>query len=85
MAEPKYTLRRVGATATAQQGIVLANQLRPFFVGAPGPQGPQGISGNTIGGYAVSINGVGNGDLLSFSDGNWINRQQQILTDGGNF
>jgi len=39
MAEPRYTLRRVGATATPAQGIALANQLRPFFVGPAGPPG----------------------------------------------
>ena len=39
MADPKYTLRRVGATATPAQGVALANQLRPFFVGPAGPPG----------------------------------------------
>jgi hypothetical protein len=39
MASPKYTLRRVGATATPAQGVALANQLRPFFRGAPGLSG----------------------------------------------
>lgn len=39
MAERKYTLVRVGATATPAQGITLASQLRPFFVGATGPAG----------------------------------------------
>lgn len=36
MARAKYTLSRVGATATPAQGITLANALRPFFMGAPG-------------------------------------------------
>lgn len=48
MASPKFTLRRVGATASSTAAIVLANQLRPFFVGAPGAAGaagPQGIAG----------------------------------------
>jgi hypothetical protein len=35
MASPRYTLRRVGATATPAQALTLANQLRPFFVGPP--------------------------------------------------
>lgn len=39
MATPKYTLRRVGATATPAQGIALANQLRPFFRGDKGDPG----------------------------------------------
>lgn len=39
MASPKYSLRRVGATATPAQATVLANQLRPFFVGPPGSPG----------------------------------------------
>jgi hypothetical protein len=39
MASPRYTLRRVGATATPAQGITLANQLRPFFVGGAGTGG----------------------------------------------
>lgn len=36
MARAKYTLLRVGATATPAQGITLSNALRPFFMGAPG-------------------------------------------------
>lgn len=36
MADPRYTLRRVGATATAAQAVTLANALRPFFRGDPG-------------------------------------------------
>lgn len=40
MASPKYTLRRVGATATPAQWGVLSNSLRPFFVG------PRGLPGN---------------------------------------
>jgi hypothetical protein len=40
MASPRYTLRRVGATATPAQGITLANQLRPFFVGGGGAGAP---------------------------------------------
>ena len=39
MASPKYTLRRVGATATPAQWGVLANSLRPFYRGNPGASG----------------------------------------------
>lgn len=53
MADPKYTLRRVGATATPQQGITLANQLRPFFVG------PQGAEGDSAYQVAVDAGFVG--------------------------
>lgn len=58
MADPKYTLRRVGATATPAQSLTLANQLRPFFRGAPG-----------LSGGAASISADANNALSAGTDG----------------
>lgn len=53
-----------------------------------GVQGPEGAAaGTVIGGYAVTVSGVINKDLLSFDSatGTWRNRPAIELTDGGNF
>lgn len=51
--------------------------------GATGPQGPQGLS--TIGGYGFSINNLTSGDLLRFTGSNWGNKNEDEITDGGNY
>jgi hypothetical protein len=60
--------------------------------GPPGPQGSQGIQGtegpNAIGGYGIVLGpSVESGDVLSFNSVGavWTNRNQKLLTDGGNF
>ncbi len=39
----------------------------------------------TLGGYPVAITAPGNGDVLSFGSGNWVNEKRETLVDGGNF
>lgn len=76
---------------------VLPSQARVTVVtvgvqGPPGPPGSQGVQGaegpNAIGGYGIVLGpGVENGDVLSFDSVGavWTNRNQNLLTDGGNF
>lgn len=47
---------------------------------ARGPQGP-----NQIAGVPFAINGLAEGDVLSYGSAAWRNRRQENLTDGGNF
>lgn len=65
-------------------------------VGIQGPQGPPGESGvqgatglpgpNDIGGYGIALGpSVLLGDVLSFDGAVWTNKNQNQLTDGGNF
>lgn len=58
MASPKYTLRRVGATATPAQWGVLANSLRPFYRGNPGASGgAASISADAGNGLSAGVDG----------------------------
>jgi hypothetical protein len=54
--------------------------------GIPGIQGPQGEPGESnIGGYPFELSTLQNNDTLVFATDKWINRAQELLTDGGNF
>lgn len=57
--------------------------------GEQGPQGPQGPAGSfdIIGYPVVQVGDLQNGDVLSFATDimAWYNRNQDTLTDGGNF
>lgn len=68
------------------QTILVVQDPQTLVVSAPGPQGPQGEPGeNVIGGYAVAVEDLANGDVLSFTGTAWSNRRQETLSDGGNF
>jgi opacity protein-like surface antigen len=56
MASPRYTLRRVGATATTTQTINLANQLRPFFVGGAGVGAPSYLHPQPVAATSWTVN-----------------------------
>lgn len=59
----------VGVTSTSQTAIEVAV--------APGA--------GLVGGYPVQVIAPGNGDVLAFQGGVWINNAQANITDGGNF
>jgi hypothetical protein len=40
---------------------------------------------NGIGGYQTQFNGMQENDLIAFQGGVWVNRNQEKITDGGNF
>lgn len=85
------------ALDTAQPPAILeiANigiQGPPGPQGEVGPQGPQGVPGPpTMGALEqltnVVVSTVGDGDLLSYSQGQskWVNKAPTTLVDGGNF
>lgn len=54
-------------------------------VSSPGPQGPAGPPLGGIAGYSFNISGLTNGDILGFNGSAWYNRDQESITDGGNF
>ena len=80
-------------TVTPNQGgvtvVTVGVQGPPGPPGVTGAQGPMGLPGpNAIGGYGIILGpGVENGDVLSFDSVGavWTNRNQKLLTDGGNF
>lgn len=55
--------------------------------GAKGIDGIQGPNGQAtiIGTRDIQIVNLQAGDVLSFDSTNWINRKQELLSDGGNF
>lgn len=83
------TTETIVVTEKPTQVVEVANpQIQIVEVVARGPQGPQGPTGDTtVGGYPVVMSNANNGDVLSFSTSimSWYNRNQETLTDGGNF
>lgn len=56
--------------------------------GGIGPQGPAGTSGAGLDDLVdVNLTSVADGDLLRFSSqaSKWVNANQKLITDGGNF
>lgn len=79
-------------TASASGGVITAsvgsNTVTAAASGGVGPQGPAGTSGAGLGDLAnVDISTVADGDLLRFSSqmSKWVNANQTLITDGGNF
>lgn len=54
-------------------------------VSSPGPQGPAGPPLGGIAGYSFNISDLTAGDLLGFNGSTWYNRDDESVTDGGNF
>jgi hypothetical protein len=81
--------------------ILNTDKVDPIVIGGTGPAGPQGTVGPQglqglqgiqgppgiafIGGYSVSLTDEAVDDVLSFNGGNWVNKKQETLADGGNF
>ena len=58
--------------------------------GAQGPQGEKGDKGDpgdatTLGGVPVVITSPSNYDVIQYVSGNFVNRPQSDITDGGNY
>lgn len=68
---------------TVQVNQTSVQKVAVVSAGPQGPQGPPGIS--TIGGYGFNFSGLTAGDILSFSGSAWYNRDDESVTDGGNF
>lgn len=77
---------QVTQNSTQQLTLTSTGNKQLVNVVAAGPQGPQGPPGlATIGGYGFNIAGLTAGDVLSFSGSAWYNRDDESVTDGGNF
>lgn len=79
-------------TASASGGSISASvgssTITASASGGVGPQGPAGTSGAGLGDLVdVNLSSVADGDLLRFSSqvSKWINANQTLITDGGNF
>lgn len=79
-------------TASASGGSITASvgssTVTASAGGGVGPQGPAGTSGAGLGDLAnVNLSSVSDGDLLRFSGqmSKWVNANQTLITDGGNF
>lgn len=68
---------------TTNKVQVNQTSVQKLVVGAVGPQGPPGLA--TIGGYGFNISGLTSGDILGFNGSAWYNRDDNSITDGGNF
>lgn len=70
---------------TTDRVVVVREPATAITVAASGPQGIPGP--NTIGGIAIAVTDITDGDVLSFASTQnaWRNRAQEDLTDGGNW
>lgn len=81
---PNSNILQINTTTNSVQ--VNQTSVQKVNVVAAGPQGPKGDPGlSTIGGYGFNFSGLTPGDLLSFSGSAWYNRDDESVTDGGNF
>lgn len=78
--EDNSTIVSVGTYGNVVVDIPTSNII---MAGALGPQGPSGES--TIAGSPILITDLQSNDLISYNGLNWINRRQEIVTEGGNF
>lgn len=66
--------------------VYVSNTPAIIEVNVPGATGPQGEPGlSTIGGYGISVSNLESGDLLRFTGLDWGNKNENEITDGGNY
>lgn len=78
--EDNSTIVSVGTYGNVVVDIPTSNII---MAGAVGPRGPSGES--TIGGNPVLLTDLRTNDLITYNGLNWINKAQDLLTEGGNF
>jgi len=78
--EDNSTIVNVGTYGNVVVDIPTSNII---MAGAVGPRGPSGES--TIAGSPILITDLRSNDLITYNGLNWINKAQELLTEGGNF
>lgn len=84
------TAQSVTSTVESVKYVVTAGVAGAPGVAGPqgpaGPTGPQGPAGDSyIGGVLTVVTGPQVNDLLAFNGTYWTNKEQTLVTDGGNF
>lgn len=85
VSSPTITASASGGSISASVG---SSTVTASAGGGIGPQGPAGTAGAGLGDLVdVNISSVADGDLLSYSSqiSKWVNANQTLITDGGNF